>query len=75
MTADDLRTWITRRPFVPFRVHVVGGSQYDVPDPTFVMQGRTWVFFGLRKDVTSFQFDDPVLLMMHHIERVEPTAG
>ena len=39
---------MTTRPFVPFRLHMLGGREFDVKHPDFVMVHpgvRTFVFF------------------------------
>ena len=72
MSPDDLSAWLGRRPYIPLRIHVTGGVHYDVLNPQFVVVGRTSVFIGLRRDIDSPYFDEPVMVATHHITRVEP---
>lgn len=74
MAPEILCEWRNRTPFQPFRIHVVGNVHYEVARPGFVLVGRTVVFVGLRKDVESPFFDDPVLVPLKYITSIEPLA-
>lgn len=72
MSPDELNSALRRRPYIPLRIHVTDGVHYDVPIPDMVMTGRTILFIGLRRDVDSPYFDEPVMVSMRHVTRVEP---
>lgn len=72
MSPDELNSWIRRRPYIPLRVHVTDGVHYDIPIPDMAMVGRMVLFIGLRCDVQSPLFDEPVMVSMRHVTRVEP---
>jgi hypothetical protein len=75
MSPDEFRGWLDRRPYIPLRIHVTGGVYYDVFNPNFVMVGRTVIFIGLRRDVNSPLFDEPVMVPLIHVTRVEPIVA
>ena len=80
MTPNELRCHVTRRPFVPFRIHVAEQATYEILKPEMVVIGTTVLFIGLRRDIDSPYFDEPALVALRHITRVEPiieaqTAG
>lgn len=72
MSPEELNSALRRRPFVPLRIHVSDGVHYDILVPDMVMIGRTILFIGLRRDVDSPFFDEPVWVALRHITRVEP---
>lgn len=72
MSPDELNSMLNRRPFVPLRIHVADQAMYEVRNPQMAMIGRTILFIGLQRDVNSPYFDEPVVVSMRHITRVEP---
>lgn len=72
MGPEQINTMTRRRPFIPFRIHVVGGVSYDVLNPEWVSIGRTVAFIGIRRDPTSEYFDEPVIVALRHVTRLEP---
>ncbi len=72
MSPEGLNNWLKRDPFIPLRIHVSDRVHYDVVNPNFVMLGRTVIFFGMRRDIESDFFDEPVMVSFRHITRVEP---
>jgi hypothetical protein len=72
MDPEQIHAFTRRRPFLPFRIHVADQVHYDVPNPEWVSVGRTVVFVGVRRDPTSPYFDEPVIVALRHITRLEP---
>jgi hypothetical protein len=72
MDPEQVNAFTRRRPFVPFRVHVADGVSYDVTNPEFVSVGRTVLFVGVRRDPASPFFDEPVIVALRHVTRIEP---
>lgn len=72
MRPIELVTLLRRRPFVPFRLHVSGGVSYDILFPEWMLVGATTVFIGARRDPNSPIFDEPILVAVRHIIRIEP---
>lgn len=75
MTSEELDSWVKREPFVPFRIHVQERIQYDVAKPRFAMVGRNCVMIGLRKNIDSPFFDEPVLVLLKDVTRVESLSN
>ncbi len=49
MTVEQFRAAMTRRPFVPFAIHMAGGNQLPVRHPEHIAMspgGRTVIVFG-----------------------------
>ena len=36
MKPADIRTWLKAEPFIPFKLHMVGGQSYEVRHPEFL---------------------------------------
>jgi len=43
MRADDLLTWIRAEPFVPFRIRLNSGREFEIRHPEMLRVGRTTV--------------------------------
>ena len=46
MRPDDIRQFLRRRPFEPFRICLVDGTTYDVRHPDLVALGRSALEIG-----------------------------
>lgn len=68
----ELNALLRRRPFIPLRLHLSDNSTYDVTHPEWVAVGNTVAFVGARRDPNSPIFDEPVLIALGHITRIEP---
>lgn len=75
MDPEQINSLTRRRPFIPFRIHVTDGVHYDVTNPEFISIGRTVLFVGVRRDPNSEFFDEPVLVALRHVTRVEPLVN
>ncbi|MGZ6074518.1 MAG: hypothetical protein ACXWOA_11715, partial [Isosphaeraceae bacterium] len=49
MRPEDVREFLRRRPFQPFRLTLTDGRPYDVMHPELAMVGRSWVEVGLAR--------------------------
>ena len=50
MRPEDIEELLRREPFLPFRVFLTNGEQFDVVRPLSVATGRTVVFVVLPDD-------------------------
>ncbi len=69
MRAEDLLEFTRKRPFEPFRIHISGGSVYDIrhPDQIIVLRSRAVVGVGSDNGVPE-RLDHLALV---HVVRVE----
>ena len=72
MSPNELNALLRRRPYLPIRLHVSDGVQYDIFQPEMAVVGMSVLFLGQRRNVQSEFFDEPVLIALRHITRVEP---
>lgn len=72
MAPEEIQDLLIRRPFVPLRFHVSGDVKYDVHNPHMAHVGRSILFLGLARDIDSPYFDEPVLVSLQHVIRIEP---
>jgi hypothetical protein len=72
MSPEELSEWLRREPYIPLRIHVTDRIHYDIVNPNFAMVGKSVIFIGLRRDIDSPLFDEPVMVSLRHITRVEP---
>ena len=47
MTADSLYARLRRRPFVPFRMYLSGGTTYDVAHPELMLISKSGITLAL----------------------------
>ena len=47
MIADDIREWLARHPFQPFRIRTTSGESYEIRNPAMAvaMQSRLFIAF------------------------------
>lgn len=53
MNAEDIRVWLHRQPFRPFRIHLGNGRQFEIQHPEFVLLLRSRIEIGLADDQRS----------------------
>ena len=73
MTTQNLWQRLRRRPFTPFRIHLSGGTHYDIFDPEQLAVAKTGVDVLIHDDDTNPD-DIPdrfVMLSPLHITSVE----
>lgn len=64
MDRSVLREWLTRVPFLPFRVHVSDGSTFDITRPRTNLLAQTFIKIGIADP------DDPGPLSCDYTEYV-----
>ena len=72
MSPDDLKALLSRRPFLPFRLHVSGSFTYDVTFPEAALLSRSVLVIGVKRDIDSPYFDGPIWVALRHIIQAEP---
>ena len=60
------------QPFVPKRIYVSDGSQYDVYHPDMCMVLTTSIVVGIVIDPGSPVYDQAVRIDCHHVTRILP---
>ena len=72
MIHEELRSMLSRRPFIPFVLHVSDKTSYQITRPELVSVGNRASFIGLTRNTSSEYLDEPVLVSNIHITRLEP---
>lgn len=75
MRAEELRSLLDRRPFVPIRLHFTDGTTYDIRHPEMALLTRSTVEIGLPEDEASRIADRVVYCTLLHIVRIENLNG
>ena len=76
MRPEDIREFVRRQPFQPFRITLIDGRTYDVVHPDLAMVGRGNVAVGLpRPDDVDPIYDRLVTMSLLHIMQVEPITS
>jgi hypothetical protein len=72
MRPDDIRGFLTARPFQPVRISLTDGRTYDVLHPELALVGRSFVAVGLaRPGDPEAVADRMVTLSLLHIMQIE----
>ncbi len=76
MRSEDIREFVRRQPFEPFRITLTDGRTFDVVHPDLAMVGRGSVAVGLPRpgDVDPI-YDRLVTMSLLHIMQIEPIAS
>jgi hypothetical protein len=73
MRRDDIRGFLTTRPFQPFRITLTDGRTYDVLHPELALVGRTFVAIGLaRSGDPEGVADRMITVSLLHVMQIEP---
>ena len=72
MSPEDLHILLSRRPFLPFRLTITGGVTYDITYPEAAMLTRSVLVIGIKRDIESPYWDEPVWVALRHIVSAEP---
>jgi hypothetical protein len=72
VSPNELNSLLRRQPFVPFRLHLTGGTSYEIADPRWMIVGATTAALGARRDPASPIYDEPVFIALRHVTHVEP---
>jgi len=73
MRPEDIRAFLTKKPFQSFRITLTDGRTYEVRHPELAMVGRSTVVVGLpAADDPEPVFDRFTWVSLLHIMQVEP---
>jgi hypothetical protein len=72
MTPNDIRSEMRGQPFVPKRIFVSDGSQYDVYHPDMCMVGLGSIVVGIVSDPGAPFFDQAVRIDNRSVTRILP---
>ncbi len=74
MGPEDMREFLQKKPFQPFRLTLTDGRTYEVRHPEMVMVGRSAVAIGLpAPNDPRPVYDRLVTVSLLHIMQVEPS--
>jgi hypothetical protein len=72
MRTEDVREYVQRRPFQPFRVTLTDGRTYDVYHPELAMVGRSSVVIGLpHPNDPEPVYDRAITVSLLHVMQLE----
>ena len=76
MRPEDIREFLQRRPFQPFRLTLTDGRTYEVRHPELAMVGRSTVIVGLpAPGEVEPVFDRAVTVSLLHIMQMQPVES
>jgi hypothetical protein len=72
MRTEDIREYVKRQPFQPFRLTLTDGRTYEIHHPELAMVGRSVVAIGLPQPGDPEPvFDRLVTVSLLHVVQVE----
>jgi len=76
MSPETLRTWLTKRPFEPFRVTASSGATYDVRHPEMGWVTRNELLVGItERDGIPARYKSLALLHITAVEPLDPATA
>jgi hypothetical protein len=73
MRAEDIRAFVKKQPFEPFRITLTGGQTYDIVHPDLAMVGHRSIAVGTpRPNGPEAIYDHVVTISYLHIVQIEP---
>jgi len=76
MRPEDVREFLRRRPFQPFRLTLTDGRTYDVLHPELAIVGRSFVGVGLARPGDPENIAERIVsVSLLHIMQIEPVES
>lgn len=76
MRTEDIREFVNKRPFEPFRITLTDGRTYDVVHPELAMVGRSSMVIGVPAvDKSEPVYDRAITVSLIHIMQAEPVTA
>ena len=76
MRSEDLREFVRREPFQPFRIHLSDGTTYEVRHPELVLVERTKALICFpAADAPPPAIERYEAVALLHITRLEPVQA
>jgi hypothetical protein len=73
MRPEDIRVFLRRQPFRPFRLALTDGRAYDVMHPELAMVGRSSMEVGLARPEDPENIAERIVsISLLHIMQIEP---
>jgi hypothetical protein len=74
MRPEDIRDFLQRKPFQPFRLTLIDGRTHEVRHPEMAMAGHSAVAIGLpASNDPSPVYDRLVTVSLLHVMQIEPS--
>jgi hypothetical protein len=74
MRSEDIREFLQRKPFQPFRLTLTDGRTYEIRHPELAMVGRSSVAIGVpAPNDPNPVYDRLVTISLLHIMQIEPS--
>lgn len=77
MQREELREWLKREPFQPFRVYLADGRTYDVRYPRMNLLAQTFIKIGIptQNSTNPILCDHTEYVRLDEIIRLEPLTN
>jgi hypothetical protein len=74
---EQLAQALAKRPFEPFRLHLLDGSVYDVRRPGMMLLDRHSAYIGIttKKNGSDRIYDRLGIISLIHVARLEPISA
>lgn len=72
MASQEIRQFVGRSPFMPFRLHISDGSSHDVFEPLGVYVNMLHVEVGIDLDEATGLYRKSIWIAPNHVTRIEP---
>jgi hypothetical protein len=68
---DDIQSRLRQQPFVPVRIIISSGQQFDVFHPDLVLVGRRDMIIGMASSENPAQYDRTTRIPLMHVTALE----
>ena len=72
MPPQEIKKYLDKRPFIPFRLHISDGSHMDVPEPLACYVDKLHVEVGVGFDADMQLYEKSVWVAPNQVARIEP---
>lgn len=72
MRAEDVLEWVRAAPFVPFRIRLNSGGEFEIRHPEMIKVGRSTVHIFTYRGEPTDPFEHMQMIGLILIESIEP---
>lgn len=72
MPPQEIRKFIGRSPFMPFRLHVTDGTSHDISEPLGIYVDMLHVEVGIDLDDSTGLYRKSIWIAPNHVTKIEP---
>jgi hypothetical protein len=72
MPLEQVLALLQARPFIPFRLHLLDGTSFEIRHPELLMAGARSLTIGVNANPALTYYERAATVALLHVSRLEP---